>query len=61
MWRRIVNEWKWALYVALAGALAGMIYALVSGGAFYPDALRWALTGGIVASVVLTAIKMMLD
>lgn len=61
MWARIGRELKWALIVALAGAVAGLIYSLVSGGALYPDAARTALIGAVLASAALTAIKMFLD
>ncbi len=61
MWRSLQKSFLWAAVVALAGAVAGLAYGLVSGWAMYPSALNAAAAGAIIASVVFTAIKMVLD
>jgi hypothetical protein len=59
-WSKIRREIVFALWVALAGAVAGVGYALWAG-LGVTGALPWALGGALAASVILTAIKMALD
>lgn len=61
MWGRIVREWKTALWIAFAGAVAGIGFGIFSGMAFWPNVVSMAVTGALVASVLWTAVKMALD
>lgn len=56
MWREIV----FALWVALGGAVVGFGVALWFGLSL-SGAWPWAIAGAVAASVILTAIKMILD
>ena len=57
MFRDFRNSLRNALVVALAGAAVGLVYGLTGGGSLWPDALKWALVGAILASAVYSALK----